>query len=211
MGIVTCSCSSGLVMHALSDIGSHLPCAAAPSAPALQVIGSGVTTTAGTVYQNCMTASLPFNWYFTQATAGFVTSQLSYMITASATAGFGTFLGTGANPVGGITLPLRSVVVQSNSMTPNMWMGLADTGVSPAISTVAIKTCYTTVATSQFAQTVVCTSSSTGLYLPVCPTTVPTFATSGTTAVSTTGTCYNSECQLVCVLMRHMTCFVPLC
>lgn len=120
-------------------------------------------------------------------------------------------LGTGANPVGGITLPLRSVVVQSNSMTPNMWMGLADTGVSPAISTVAIKTCYTTVATSQFAQTVVCTSSSTGLYLPVCPTTVPTFATSGTTVVSTTGTCYNSECQLVCVLMRHMTCFVPLC
>lgn len=114
------------------------------------------------------------------------------MITASTAAGFGVVVGLFAT--GGITLPLRSVAAQTNSITPNMWMGLANTGAAPLASTVTIKTCYTTTATGQLAQTAVCTKSASGLYLPECPAVgqLPVFAKNALD-VTTTGTCFNSE------------------
>jgi hypothetical protein len=58
---------------------------------------------------------------------------------------------------------------------------------------ITIKSCLVTIATGTHAQTMVCTSATgSGLYLPLCPTALATFAlTAG--GVTTSPTCFSSE------------------
>ena len=109
-------------------------------------------------------------------------------------------------PTGGTNLHVQDAVSHANAIMSNAYVDQISTGVPnpaddtaiiPATSTIVINTCYRTLATASLAETVVCTKSAAGLYLPVCPcaspTVAPTFATTSVATIAGTTTCYSGK------------------